>query len=130
MGGRLRLRRSLIVACLDVETNVPSQKNLRPPQTYDSCELKEEVEKLTQKLKEMEAETQELKAKISKSQPRLIVGDGNRLTPQHNSVEDDKRTVGRGECDPYCSSKTGNHLPLQQNSKERNQLTEGSCEFP
>ena len=55
-------------------------------------------------------------------------GDGNQLTPQHNSVEDDQRTVGRGECDPYCSSKTGNHLPLQQNSKERNQLTEGSCE--
>ena len=47
---------------------------------------------------------------------------------QHNSVEDNQRTVGRSECDPDCSSKTGNQLRLQQNSKKHDQLTERSHE--
>ena len=58
----------------------------------------------------------------------LIVGDGNQLTLQHNSMERDKRTVGRGECDPDCSSKAGNQPPPEHNPSEPDQLTEGSRE--
>ncbi|KAK2551215.1 putative E3 ubiquitin-protein ligase RZFP34 [Acropora cervicornis] len=58
----------------------------------------------------------------------LIVGDGNQLTLQHNSMERDKRTVGRGECDPDCSSKAGDQPPPEHNPSEPDQLTEGSRE--
>ena len=58
----------------------------------------------------------------------LILGDGNQLTLQHNSIKDDQRTVGKGECDSDCSSKTGNELPLRRNSKEHDQRPEEWCE--
>ncbi|XP_067050020.1 uncharacterized protein [Acropora muricata] len=57
-----------------------------------------------------------------------IVGDGNQLMLQHNSIVHDKQTVGRGECEPDCSSKTGTRLPLQRNSKECDEQKEESCE--
>ena len=57
-----------------------------------------------------------------------IVGDGNQLMLQHNSIVRDKRTIGRGECEPDCSSKTGTRLPLQRNSNEYDEQKEESCE--
>ena len=58
----------------------------------------------------------------------VIVGDRNQLTLQHNSIEDDQRIVGRGECNPDCFSKIGNELPLQRNSNKHDQRTEGRRE--
>ena len=66
---------------------------------------------------------------LSTGHEGLIVGDGNQLTRQHNSIVHDKRTVGRGECDPDCSSKTGTRLPLRRNSKEYDEQKEESCEL-
>ena len=57
-----------------------------------------------------------------------IVGDGNQLMLQHNSIVRDKRTIGRGECEPDCCSKTGTRLPLQRNSNEYDEQKEESCE--
>ena len=58
----------------------------------------------------------------------VIVADRNQLTLQHNSIEDDQRIVGRDECNPDCSSKTGNELLLQRNSNKHDQRTEGRRE--
>ncbi|XP_015765103.1 PREDICTED: uncharacterized protein LOC107344017 isoform X3 [Acropora digitifera] len=66
---------------------------------------------------------------LSTGHEGLIVGDGNQLTLQHNSIVHDKRTVGRGKCDPDCSSKTGTRLPLRRNSKEYDEQKEDNCEL-
>ncbi|XP_067051801.1 uncharacterized protein [Acropora muricata] len=58
-----------------------------------------------------------------------IVGDGNQLSLQRYSIVRDKQTVGRDECDPDCSSKTGTRLPLRRNSKEYDEQKEESCEL-
>ena len=54
----------------------------------------------------------------------LIAGDGNQVSLQHNSIEHDRRTVGRGECDPDCSSKAANQILLQRNSNQDDQRNE------
>ena len=59
----------------------------------------------------------------------LILGDGNQVSLQHNSIEHDKRTVGRSECDPDCSAKAENQPPPENNPSEPDQVTEG-CREP
>ena len=59
----------------------------------------------------------------------LILGDGNQVSLQHNSIEHDKRTVGGSECDPDCSSKAENQPPPENNPSEPDQVTEG-CREP
>ena len=59
----------------------------------------------------------------------LIVGDGDQVSLQHNSIEHDKRTVGRSECDPDCSAKAENQPPPEHNPSEPDQVTEG-CREP
>ena len=66
---------------------------------------------------------------LSTGHEGLIVGDGNQLTLQHNSIVHDKRTVGRGECDPDCSSKTVTQLPLLRYSNKYDEQKEESCEL-